>query len=81
MQRSQLWSKVTILERIKRLQADNGDWGNSVLSLYSTNCHFFPCGLRTYQYALTRLANGEFSLAGVKQLLACAPDPEDTFVH
>jgi len=59
----------------------HGDWKESVLGHHTSNCGFFPCGLRSYPYALARLANGKPTVQGFKELFPCAPEPGWEFVQ
>jgi len=52
-----------------------GSWQKAVLDRWSVNCTLFSHP-PPYPYELQRLAKGEASWHGVKQLFTCAPDPE-----
>lgn len=55
--------------------ARTGSWEKAILDRWSVQCTLLPHPA-PYPYELRRLANGEPSWHGVKQLFTCAPDPE-----
>jgi hypothetical protein len=55
--------------------ARTGSWEKAILDQWSVQCTLLPHPA-PYPYELRRLANGEPSWHGVKQLFTCAPDPE-----
>lgn len=52
-----------------------GSWEKAVLDQWSVNCTLFSHP-PPYPYELRRLAKGEVSWHGVRQLFTCVPDPE-----
>lgn len=52
-----------------------GSWHAAVLDQWATSCTMLP-DPAPYPHELLRLANGEPSWHGIKQLFTCAPDPE-----
>ena len=52
-----------------------GSWHKAVLDTWSVNCTLWPHPA-PYPRELRRLANGEATWHGVKQVFTCAPDPE-----
>ncbi len=53
----------------------NSSWRTVVLDQWSMNCTLLPHPA-PYPFELQRLANGEASWHGIKQLFNCVPDPE-----